>query len=479
MTTVRWCYAFLIAVFATVELVQQRKSGEWSVSQVPVGTFLRRSSLAKGALEDGWRLFYVHREGGKALYVPMAWRRSVERPTRKNFVGEGAFSRCYRVQLGGQRLVLKQLLSRRKEPTVPAEFLVGRRLLGSPAVNKHVAIVVNEDGAIGGFLVEECNRSSVVDFVNSERNPAAATVSQIPGQLEEVAKALHAMHLIGLLHRDLRPENVLVDIRGGLVRLRVADLGMASVATETGTLGGSFSETPWYPPERFDLGERVAKTRPTVDWFGFGLVLWTFSQWSPSLALSVGPLAKALTVRDWRFRPSTKYVAAYFQLLKRTQVPRRREKNFSLQEFDFYDRSHGARAAPEFCILRRDRRTCSKMTRLGASYWNTIISAPVGAALHYEICVDGRRRHSETVAIAASEVYRIPKDRSIWIKAPFTNYERVRYERGDVVLLKRNSRQQVEVSMYESETEADPISRGVFEESDTQLIASFLDEHFK
>jgi serine/threonine kinase PknH len=52
--------------------------------------------------------------------------------------------------------------------------------------------------------------------------------------IEQVAKALHAAHKIGLVHRDVKPSNILLD-EDDFVYL--IDFGIARAADETGLTG--------------------------------------------------------------------------------------------------------------------------------------------------------------------------------------------------------------------------------------------------
>ncbi|XP_078174508.1 serine/threonine/tyrosine-protein kinase HT1-like [Carex rostrata] len=83
----------------------------------------------------------------------------------------------------------------------------------------------------------------------------------------DVAQGMNYLHSQGILHRDLKSENILL---GDDMSVKVADFGISCVESECGTAKGFASTYRWMAPEMIKEKSHTKK----VDVYSFGVVLW-------------------------------------------------------------------------------------------------------------------------------------------------------------------------------------------------------------
>jgi serine/threonine protein kinase len=108
----------------------------------------------------------------------------------------------------------------------------------------------------------------------------------------EISRGLEAIHAEGTLHRDLKPQNLLIGRRG---EVKIADFGLALDASGTAlTQPGTAVGTPPYMPAEQLRGERVD---PRADIFALGCVLYEMLTNRPPFEVPEENAAESLLAR--------------------------------------------------------------------------------------------------------------------------------------------------------------------------------------
>ncbi|MGA5135925.1 serine/threonine-protein kinase [Streptomyces azureus] len=169
-----------------------------------------------------------------------------------------------------------------KEPRVPEHlpereranaFERMRREARAAARLDHPAVVdVHDVAVVGGqpWIVMELVRGRSLGDALQEGTLSAREAARIG---LEVLGALEAAHAAGILHRDVKPDNVLL---GRYERVVLTDFGIAQIEGETNlTDTGGFVGSPEYiAPERV-LGQRPG---PASDLWSLGVVLYAATE---------------------------------------------------------------------------------------------------------------------------------------------------------------------------------------------------------
>ncbi|NTX35237.1 protein kinase [Myxococcus sp. CA033] len=149
-----------------------------------------------------------------------------------------------------------------------------------------------EDGAHGPFLVCEWVRGEDLRALAGRLSPVPPEAVMVLGW--ELARALAAAHAHGIVHRDVKPDNVLV-AEGG--PLKLADFGLAALEeqerlTSTGAVTGSL---PYMAPERIDTGAYS----PASDVYAVGVILFELcSGTTPHAGKGAAHLAASVMTKE-------------------------------------------------------------------------------------------------------------------------------------------------------------------------------------
>jgi WD40 repeat protein len=139
------------------------------------------------------------------------------------------------------------------------------------------------------FSMKLIEGGSLTQHLDRFRAPRAAATL-----VAAVAQAVHHAHQRGILHRDLKPGNILLDAAG---QPHVTDFGLAKrVSSERGlTLSGAIVGTPSYVAPEQARAEKVLTTG--VDVYSLGAILYELLTGSPPFRAET-PLQTLLQVLD-------------------------------------------------------------------------------------------------------------------------------------------------------------------------------------
>jgi serine/threonine protein kinase len=194
-------------------------------------------------------------------------------------LGKGAMGTVYRGQhlASGRVVAIKALHPHHvNEPTLVERFRREARLVAR-LDHPNIAGVVDF-----GEAIEDGRHLIILDFAAGESLTELLVMPLAPERALELVRqillGLEHAHGAGLVHRDLKPDNLIVEWRDGAERVRIVDFGIAvlrdpSEAVEGGrlTASGQMVGTPLYmSPEQAKCEAFDHRT----DLFALGIVLY-------------------------------------------------------------------------------------------------------------------------------------------------------------------------------------------------------------
>jgi serine/threonine-protein kinase len=229
-----------------------------------------------------------------------ARRRLTEPPERydiQQLLGEGGMGRVYRAHDTklGRDVAIKMLDRELQGPdkTQQRERFVREARAAARLLHPNIAVVHDVDADAGWLVMELVEGESLRDVL-SRGSLGTIHVRRIA---EQVLAALDAAHAAGIIHRDVKPSNI-VEMKTGSVKL--VDFGVARLVDVEVTRTGESMGTPAYmAPEQLRGGAVDGRT----DLYALGATLYELITGNRMIAFeSPGPAAieKIRGVRGWR-----------------------------------------------------------------------------------------------------------------------------------------------------------------------------------
>ncbi len=184
-------------------------------------------------------------------------------------LGRGGMGEVYRAEdlRLHQSVALKFLPGSHASNAEYLEHLVQEVRLARQVAHPNVCRVYDfvDTGNEQFVAMEYVDGESLGALVRRVGRPSQATAIALAHQ---IVRGLAAVHERGVLHRDLKPDNVMVDGRG---HARIMDFGVASLSRDTSRRAAMFKGTPAYvAPEQF-LG---APPSSRTDVYALGILLY-------------------------------------------------------------------------------------------------------------------------------------------------------------------------------------------------------------
>jgi serine/threonine-protein kinase len=198
-------------------------------------------------------------------------------------LGAGGMGETYLVRHAylGENLVLKRIRPELAEdPLYQQSFL--REAHSLAALRKLPAVVEirnawqTREGYLA-LLLEYVEGGNLLRWLETERGGGPLEALEAVAVAADLAKALASAHAIGVLHRDVKPQNILMrKLEGGGFQLKLCDFGLAVQRVEEMSQQGTTTTrlgTPGYAaPEQYTMSSREQDAR--VDVFGLGMTLY-------------------------------------------------------------------------------------------------------------------------------------------------------------------------------------------------------------
>jgi serine/threonine-protein kinase len=201
--------------------------------------------------------------------------------TRK--IGEGGMGAVYEAESNGKKVAVKVLRDKYIDRPTVAQRLVQEARLAASIQHEHIVDMVDsgktEDGRT--FVVMELLAGeSLAELLRREGALPEARAAEL---VKQVAGALAAAHAHGIVHRDVKPENVFL-VAGASDFVKVVDFGISTTVRDArdaevpgGELGrltstGMVLGTPFYMSPEQARGDDEIDHR--IDVYALGVILY-------------------------------------------------------------------------------------------------------------------------------------------------------------------------------------------------------------
>lgn len=232
---------------------------------VPGVSFRYRSAIIRKMIEIEWLLNIIssdHNKVNSYILKQTQWQ------IVKENIGVGGYAIVHlaKMKSTGQLVAVKELkavqLSKTRMLYLKREIDALMRL-SHPNVIKLIGVTVTPPFCI---VTTYAPNGVLIDLVSGKGDNSRATPLFRTKVALDIARAMEYVHSIGLIHRDLKPPNILLDENDRAV---VCDFGLARITSSH--MSGEVGTTQWVAPE---LMTQDTPYTTSVDVYAYGIMLW-------------------------------------------------------------------------------------------------------------------------------------------------------------------------------------------------------------
>ena len=209
----------------------------------------------------------------------MDYRDELEKYSKIEKVGEGTYGVVYKCKnkKSGDYVALKKIRLENEDEGIPSTAIREISILKQLKHQNIVRLVDLIHGEKKLYLVFEYMDFDLKKYL--DRNNAPLAPNLVKSYLYQILSAIKFCHSKRILHRDLKPQNLLIDKNG---KIKLGDFGLArAFGIPIKTLTHEIL-TLWYRAPEILLGQREYST--PVDMWSIGLIFFEMAHKKPLFA---------------------------------------------------------------------------------------------------------------------------------------------------------------------------------------------------